>query len=543
MRRSILIVMLDVMVLSVLALTARQRAGGGTIANIPLPTSGISRIVEEGLRNEASFRDEIARLEAQLKESAEIAKKALDQAALAEAKAGRESEESDEVLAKLREMELAAERARADAALAKREAELVNEQAALAKERMHELEVREADAKARAHELALRELEAKARTDAALARVAVAENKALEAELLAQEAERSAGDKDSEVLALQQEMHAARALQLLAEERADALSATLSGQEAELTAARNAEATARATAQVALAERQRLEVKTEKVAEELVQARESMATLQEREKGDAEKIAQFQEEKRAAVEEEAKSVWVQRDEALRRVMISYTEYNSANGQSFRTDKQLAMPLVKLDQFLLVPAEFKALGLKRSFFGGLSERVTDVSGVVAPMVGAAKPGMLNAVIVPAAEPQICLVHSIGEATGALEPITMQGVKEQRLQSALLFSPKDENEYGQVEISPVIGRDYLNVRAQSGKKPKTGDYLLTERGEFIGVMVKSDICSVMPAKLTSSPKPIIIPLKARGKHELYLSNFVRTLNIARDRLDAHLDVRNL
>ncbi|VGO21313.1 coiled-coil domain-containing protein [Pontiella sulfatireligans] len=543
MRRSILIVMLDVMVLSVLALTARQRAGGGTIANIPVPTSGISRMVEEGLRNEASFRDEISRLETQLKEASAIAQKALDQAALAEAKAGRESEESDEVLEKLRAMELAAERARADATLAKREAELVNEQAALAKERTRELELREAEAKARAHELALRELEAKARTDAALARLELAEDKALEAELLAQEAERSAGDKDSEVLALQQEMMAIRAAQLLAEERAEALSVTLSGQEAELSEARTDAASARATAQVAMAERERMVVKTEQVAEQLVQTRETMATLQERKKGDAEKIAQFQEEKRAAVEEESKSVWVQREEALRRVQISYTEYNSANGQSFRTSKELVMPLVKLDQFLLVPAEFKELGLKRSFFGGLSESITDVKGVLSPMVGEAKPGTLNAVIVPAAEPQVCLVHSVGEATGALVPVTMQGLKEQRLQTALLFSPDDEEEYGQVDISPVLGRDYLNVRAQKGKKPKTGDYLLTERGEFIGVMVKSDICSVLPGKLTGSPKPVIIPLRKRGKNELYLNDFVRTLNVARDRLDAHLDVRNL
>jgi hypothetical protein len=200
-----------------------------------------------------------------------------------------------------------------------------------------------------------------------------------------------------------------------------------------------------------------------------------------------------------------------------------------------------MPLVKTDRFELVPAEFKSLGLKRSFFGGLSDQVTDVSGVVAPMVGVAKPGSLSAIIVPVAEPQVCLVHSVGHSEGALVPITMLGLKEQRLQSALLFSAEDVNAYGQVEISPLVGRDYLNVRPLSGKKPKVGDYLLTERGEFVGVMVESDVCSVLSNKLSSSPKPIIIPLTERNEKGLYWSEFVKNLNMARELFQTHLDTR--
>lgn len=533
MRRSILIVMLDVMVLSVLALTSRQRAGGGTVANIPVPGSGISRMVEEGLRNEAGLQSEIARLEAQLKEAAAVAQQALAQAA-------RERSESADLNAKLRESERDAERARSEAALAAREAELVNRQAALAQERMAELEQREAAAKARTHEIELRELEARARAEAAQERARLAEETALKAERLAQQAGEAAGVKDAEALALKQQVVQARLAREQAEKQARELNETLAGREAELIAARSAQAEAEAIAQVAAAERERLAVRGDAINEKLMEARESVAAIQEQKKGAAEKIAQLEEEKKRAEAELNKSVWVRRDEALRRVEISYTEYNSANDRSFRTHKQLAMPLVKMGEFVFIPAEFKALGLKRSFLGGLSERVTDVVGVLGPMVSEAPPGPLNAIIVPATEPQVCLLHSLGETPGALESITMQGVKEQRLRSALLFSPHDENDYGQVEISPVLGRDYLNVQSVSGKKPKVGDYLLTERGQFIGVMVESELCYVLPDKVASAPKPVIIPLTF-GQKDLYYSDFVSKLNLARELLDAHLGAR--
>lgn len=524
MRRSILVVMLDVMVLSVLALTSRQLRGAG--ANIPVPASGLSRVVEEGLRNETGYKNEIARLEAQLKDSSELARRAIEQAALAEAKAERERTERSDALAKLREAELAAERATSGAALAAREAELVNQQVVAAQERTRELEERER--------------EAKARTDAAHARVKRAEQKAEQAEALAREAERSAGERDTEILALKEDAMQARVAKQAAEERARELALTLANQTTELRSAQSAEATAIAKAEVALNERERLEVKTEQVAEELVEARVSVATLNERKMADGEKLAQLERERKAAAEARNQSVWVRRDEAMRRVMISYTEY-AANGKSYRTDKQLAMPLVNVGGFKLVPAEFSALGLKKSFFGGLSDRITDVRGIAAPLVGEAQAGSLRALIVPATEPQVCLAHVMGSAEGALEPITMQGLKDRRLRTAMLFSPSAVNAYGLVEVVPMLGKNYLTVRQLSGIRPKVGDYLLTDRGEFIGVMVKSDVCHVMPCELSSAPKPVIIPLRSYGKRDVYLSDFVKNLNLARDLFEQKQDVR--
>jgi chemotaxis protein histidine kinase CheA len=516
--------MLDVMVLSVLALTSRNLRGGSS--NIPMPASGLSRVVEEGLRNETGYKNEIARLETQLAASSELARKAIEQAALADAKAERERAERSDALAKLREAELNEERAKSQAVLAAREAELVNEQAAAAKARTRELEQRE--------------LEAKARADAAHARVKLAEQKAAEAEQLAREAERSAGERDTEILALKEDAMRARVAKQMAEERALELSASLANQAAELRSAKSAEAAATAKAEVALNERERLEVKTEQVAEELVEARVSVATLEERNVADSEKLAQLEREQKAAAEARNQSVWVRRDEAMRRVMISYTEYAS-NGRSYRTDKQLAMPLVNIGGFNLVPAEFTALGLKKSFFGGLSDRIADVRGIAAPMVGEAKADSLRALIVPATEPQVCLAHVIGPAEGALEPITMQGLKDRRLRTAMLFSPEDVNAYGLVEVVPMIGKDYLSVRVLSKAKPKVGDYLLTDRGEFVGVMVKSDICYVLPDQLSSTPKPVIIPLRSYGKRDVYLNDFVKNLNLARDLFKQEQDSR--
>ncbi|WP_372807536.1 hypothetical protein [Pontiella sp.] len=526
MRRSILIVMLDVMVLSVLALTARQRAGGGA-GNIPLPAGGMSRMLEEGLRNETAYRDQIARLEAQLKETTALSRAALERADLAEAKSERDRAANLAALEKLRQAELAAAAARSDAEVASREAELVNRQALLAKQRTLELEQKEREAKERA--------------DAALVQMKLAEQKAAEAQRKAKLAEQAGAGLDSAVLAAKEDAARARAERDVAQEQLQQLNAALTRRAEELAAAKTEAAEAAAKASVALSERERLAGKNEEVTQKLVQATADAAALEERGKSDKERVARLEAEKQAAVEELGKSVWTRRDDALRRVRIRYTERKASNGQLYQTDKELAIPLVKVGGFTVVPAEFDELGLKKSFFGGLSDRVTDVKGVAAPMVGEGKAGTLQAIMVPATEPQVCLVHVVDSTENALEPITMEGLKQRRLRVASLFSAKDVNAYGLVEIIPMLGRDYLTVRTVSGRRPDVGDYLLTDRGEFIGIMVKSDVCHVLPAKVASSPKPVIIPLRSYGQQETYLGTFIDNLNRARELHDRQADAR--
>ena len=522
MRRSILIVMLDVMVLSVLALTARQRAGGGA-GNIPLPTGGMARMVEEGLRNEAAYRDQIARLEGQLKEATELSRKALERADLAEAKSDRDRADRLAALEKLRQAELAAATARSDAEVSAREAELVNQQAQLAKQHTLELERKEREAKERA--------------DAALVKMKLAEQKAAEAERRASEAALDS----TELARVEEQALLARAERDAAKKRAQELKTELTRRENELAAAKTVAAEAAAKATVALSERERLAGKNEEVTQKLVQARADAAALEERGKSDKERVAKLEAEKQAAVEKLNKSVWVQRDEAMRRVRIRYTERKASNSQPYATDKELAMPLVKVGGFTVVPSEFGELGLAKSFFSGLSDRVTDVAGVASPMVGEGKAGTLQAIMVPAAEPQVGLVHVADASGNALEPITMEGLKQRRLRVASLFSPKDMNAYGLVEIVPMLGRDYLTVRTVSGRRPKVGDYLLTDRGEFIGVMVRSDVCYVLPGKVASTPKPVIIPLRSYGRQEIFLNTFIENLSRARRLYEQQVDTR--
>lgn len=527
MRRSILICMLDVMVLSVLALNARQQAGGGA-GNIPAPTSRAAQLIEEGLRNDAGYRAEIARLQAQLKESAEVSRKALEQAALAEARSERQRAENRQALEKLHRAELEAVQARSQADAAAREALLVNQQAS--------------EAKAKTAELEAREREAKARADAALARAAQAEQTAAAADRRAAEAERSADSRDTEILAFKVEAAQARAEKDVAEKRAAALSAALVRRESDLSAARAAEAEAEAKAAVAVSESERLARKTERVADELVEARVSVAALESRGKADEAVIAKLEAEKKKAMADQNASVWVRRDAAMRRLSISYTEHHAGNGKLYRVNKQLLMPLVQIGGFTLVPAEFKQLGLQKSFFGGgLSDRITDVRGAALPVVGEDRAGPLRALIVPAVEPQVCFAHTDAAGSDALKPISMEGIKKRRLRTAMLFSSSDVNAYGLVEIVPMLGRDYLNVRTLSGSRPKVGDYLLTERGEFVGVMVKSDICYVLPQKLATPPKPVIIPLREAGRQEGYLMQFVSRLNEARALVKQRSEVR--
>ena len=514
--------MLDVMVLSVLALTARQRAGGGA-GHIPLPAGGMARMVEEGLRNEAAYRDRIASLEAGLKESNALSRAALERANVAEAKSERDRAESLASLEKLRKAELAAASAKSDAELAEQQAELVGRQAELARQRTLEFEKKEREAKERA--------------DAALLKMKLAEQKAAEAERRAREAALDS----AELARAEEDALRARAERDTAKQRAQELDTELTRSEQELIDAKAVAAQAVAKAAVAQSERERLMQKHEQITEKLVEARADAAALEEQGKSDKERVARLEAEKRAEAEELNKSVWVRRDEAMRRVRIRYSERNASNGRLYAVDRELAMPLVRVGAFAVVPAEFGELGLRKSFFSGLSDRVTDVQSIVSPMVGEGDSGALRAIMVPAVEPQVCLTHVTSATEGALKPLTMPELKKRRLRMASLFSAKEVNAYGLVEIVPMLGRDYLQVRSLSGHRPKTGDYLLTERGEFIGVMVKSDVCYVLPGEVAAAPKPVIIPLHSFGKQETYLSNFVENLNRARDLLDRHTDAR--
>ena len=532
MRRSILVVMIDVMVLSVLALTAGQRSGGGR--TISVPHYSWSAMVEEGLHKEQGYRDEVHRLQQQLAQAAALAKQALSQADRAFDDAGRERMGTQEMQARLHAMELAAEKARATAVLAKREAELATRATAEAKRRVAESERRRSAAEQAAEQARQQAAESRERTAAA---TLMAEKSLKEAALARSESERLQLIADTAAAArtqaLQKATTAGAQIQQLKTQRAE--------REGKMTDLQISEAAARERAKATERERERLITQGDQTVDKLVKLSGQVAELEVRKETSDQIIAQMQEDQKLAEEELKKSVWVRREESLRGLRISYTEYNSRNNRNFVTKRQLVMPLVKVGRAVLIPADFRKLGLGRSFLGGLSDSVIEVEGTVRSVIGTEAPLPLESIIVRGVEPQVCFVRFTGSLDGALSSISMETLKEKRLQTALLFSPGTLNKHGRVEISPMIGTDYLSVRYSSGERPKVGDYLLSDRGEFIGVMVTRKECYVTPQVLSRKPASIILPIASPQRDGVYFKGFIDNLNRARELMDEHLKNR--
>lgn len=534
MRRSILVVMLDVMVLSVLALTAGQRSGGER--NIPIPLYRWSSVVEEGLRKEQAFLSEVQRLQNQLADANELAKQALKQAESARDDAGRERVGSQEMQARLHAMELAAEKAKAIAAMAKREAELATQASVDARRRAEESELRIIAAENAAADAQLRVAQSGGQ-------VVVAERAAAEAEQVALLARKEGEYLQSILKKAEDDRKKAQQEALEAGEQIQQLQLELTQREEKLSELEVSEAVARERAQVVEQERERLVAKGEQAVEKVVELSEQVAELEVRKEGADQTIAQFEEEKEKAEAERKKSVWVRRDESLRSIKISYAEYNASNERTYVTRRELAMPLVQVGQAVLVPADFRKLGLGRSFFSGLSDSVTQVEGTVRSVMWDSTQALpLDSIIVPGVEPQVCFIRFTGSTQGALKSISMEALKERRLKDALLFSPDDVNEHGRVEIVPVIGRNYLTVSRTSGRRPKVGDYLMSDRGEFIGLMVTTKICYVTPQVLSRVPVSVTIPVASRAQRGGYFEEFIQRLNEAREIIDDHLKSRS-
>ena len=518
--------------LSVLTLTAGQRAGGER--NIPIPLYRWSSVIEEGLRKEEAFQSEVKRLQEQLATATELAKQAMEQTDKARDTADREREDTKEIQARVHTMELAAEKARAEAALAKREAELAQQTAAEARRQAEKSEQRRAAAEqqaAKAQQQVTESIEqtaaAKLATEQARKEAALARSEGERLQIVARTAETARQRTQQEAEAVSEK------LQLL--------QAQLAQRQEKMTELQVAEAAARERAAAIAQERERLVAQGEQNTEKLAELSGQVAELEVRKETAEKTVAQMEEEQKLAEEELKKSVWVRREDSLRSLNISYTEYNSRDDRSFVTTRELVMPLVQVGRAVLVPADFRQLGLGRSFFRGLSDWVTNVEGTVTSITGESAPLPLEYIVIPGTEPQVCFVRFAGSPDGALRSISMEALKEQRLQNALLFSPGKLNEYGRVEISPIVGSDYLSIRRASGKHPKVGDYLLTERGEFIGVMVTGDECYVTPQALTREPAPIIIPISSAKRDGLYFQEFIDRLNQARDRINEHLKNR--
>ena len=82
---------------------------------------------------------------------------------------------------------------------------------------------------------------------------------------------------------------------------------------------------------------------------------------------------------------------------------------------------------------------------------------------------------------------------------------------------------------VSFTPALGTEHVLVRTlepESGIKIETGDYLLTDRGYYIGVMTSDTECYVVPSALPDRTRRTMIPV-TKPVNEVYYKAFAEGL----------------
>lgn len=493
MRRSILVVMLDVMVLSVLSLSLGRGSSG-----FVLPVYRWSQIVAEGLEKEQAYRElvedmqtRLAAAQAESVAAAEAAREAAIQRRIAEEAAAR--------------VEARGSEAEARALDAQVRAEVAAQKAREAEERM---------AAARREEQAIR------------ARTGEIESRSREAELRASVLE----DAVEQALAAQD--------QLLARERAVI---------EQLAAAREAQAMAEGRAAQAAEEKQRAERSAENAREYIAFIRRQMVEVESRERETRFELARVEEQKveaeqtlEALAEEQRQSVWVRREDAIRRLRVFLGEQSSySRGRRIET---MFLPVVQMGAQFVLPTEFDSLGLgwREVQQGGqivavdLDIEAFDEEG---PVLRVSDP-----IVAPTESPRICLVvlPAADEPPPALMPLGMEALKAERLQSALLFKKEFPDQRMAVVITPALDGNFISVRPQTPtplvdlrarQRPRAGDYLLTENGRFLGVMISSDRAYVLPVAWPDIERQVRIPVEPPNENGVY-ERFVVGSRLVRD-----------
>ncbi len=572
MRRAVLIVMLDVMVLSVLALNA----GKGS-SRLLVPAHRWSQVIAEGLQKELEMESVMAKMAAELAKAEEEALKAQDLARLtlereaelrksADALRGEHDSTREALEATRREREAA----KAREALAEERARHERELAETARKREEEARRRETDALAREQdslgrqreaERLAREAEASARE--AVKRVGDAVARSAEAETLATAAERRA----SEALAAEKEAiaraakarDAARSLEVTAasasatakkaeqsEEHLKALSRDMQAQiretmdRVELAMVREGAALERA--RLAESERERLDAEKAESMERITELRESLGSVALKEKHSAERLEdarkrleEYQKQVESQAAERTGSVWVQREQALRLLQVVMVETEPGRAP-FTRRMGLFMPKVRMGDRVVVPAEFESLGFGLWWYQSKVDRfVSRLAFALGPVPGAGNSEeqthlVRQSLLFTKAEPRVCLVQVDGtDAAEALEIAGMTAIKQERIQHALLFKRDAPDRRVKVEITPSVSSALLVVRnAEPSAKTKleSGDYILTEDGRFVGVMVSESECYALPKAFPAKSDRLDVPL-TKPPQEKYYSSFVKAL----------------
>jgi len=468
MNKSLLIVMLDVMVLSVLSLTHGQRAG---TSGFLLPVYEWSKVIEKGLAQEQTLRAEIGSWRdraAQAEERAARAEALLDRQLALQDDAQRRLAAAADVQQLLREELERARLAAGDSGA----------------------QVRQADEQRRA---------AEAQAAAARQEQVRAEERAQAAAAQADEARRQQQQAEAQVQAERQ--------------AADAVRREAAQAAARVTAADDAlrRAAERTDDQQKTIELQRdrliaLSVQMQKAEMETAAAETQRAAL-------AEQLDRIEQER-------SRSVWVQRDRALAGCAITLIATDQTTGDSRVLTDSVSLPVVSLGGALYAVGDFQSLGLNWSQVQADRDLTTAQYRLfnLTAAAAAEDAALVGPILSFNAAPPVCLLPippaSRGVTEGALTPATMAYIKENRLQTALAFSPANPDRSLPVSVTPAVAGPFLVVKPVPGKALfsrrllNPGDYLLTENGRFIGVMVSADRCYVLEESLP--PEVALIPL---------------------------------
>jgi len=578
MRRSVLIVMLDVMVLSVLSLTR----GGGDPSNI-LPVHRWSAIIEQGLAKEQLLNDEIARLKeaaARERKAAELAERlaemaraetdtshkreeeALLRARIAEelARASAEQEAEARMAAALAEQaRSAAEQAALDAAakakLAQgRETEAVKRadkarlEATMAEARAREARAKEADAMTKVSIAEKTKTEAEMAAKHALDRAAQARREAITAEMARKDAEKeveaisetSAEAEKERLVAVQRAKDAEKAVEnaiaraQFAEESVARESDRLTRIEAQLRiaqeeavaarerAASAEEAAIQKTEQVKVAEKdkEKLQTKLEKVAEN---AQKLQLVLAETER-DAEDAAKRLDR----IETERKqSIWVLMPKALRRFDVKIVAHDLiSHGRNWDNEKTFQLPLVYMNHVAFAVIDMDSIGFDWMLIGknridSLDITFQDVSGDKVPM------RMQSDVLVNNSEPRVMFLPVMNSKGNddVLKPMGIERIRSEQIVEGVLFKKDAGDESVRVQVTPTHG-NYVSIRkkldTKTSIKAGVGDYVTTANGLYVGVMVTKEICYVLPPTLVGKQNYTRIPI-TRKQGEKYFNSF--------------------
>ncbi len=560
MRRAVLIVMLDVMVLSVLALNA----GKGS-SRLLVPAHRWSEVIEKGLQKEQQMEDALQELKDALAKAENEALKAQDLAKMAlegesDALKARERLQAEKEATRraLEATRVERESAKASQLLAEEQAKHAREMAAEAKKREEQSVQREKESLARRRDAEIAARESLARAGDAVAKAAEAEVGARAAELRADEALLAERDAVAAVARARLEARALEVNSATAEETARkaevsekyALDMTRELQKqirdtterVELAMVR--EGTALERARLAEKERERV---TEEKDETFVRVEElsaSLAAFEQKELNSTERLAdarkrleEYQQQLAERKAEKSKgSVWVKREQALRLLQVVMVETEPGRAP-FTRRKALFMPRVKLGENVVTPAEFGNLGFGVWWYQSKVDRyVSRLAFALGPVPGsAAAEGdvtrlVRSPLLFDRSEPRICMVPT--ERGSALQAIGIDALKAEKIQRVLLFKSESPDRRVKVDVTPsVSGMLLVEVSESSSKSsPEAGDYLLTEDGRFVGLMVNKNECYVFPTAMPQDARMLKVPL-VKPEKAAYYNAFVNALDDVR------------